>query len=75
MNSNGVDGLIKQQKHNNMNENFPIIFVMGGLIFLFGFVAGGALSGSQWQSQAVKAGAAEWIADENGNAKFQFKTK
>jgi hypothetical protein len=56
-----------------MNENFVIIFVMGGLIFLFGFVAGGALSGSQWQSQAVKAGVAEWVADQNGNAKFQFK--
>jgi hypothetical protein len=58
-----------------MNENFPIIIVMAGLIFLFGFVAGGALNGSQWQSQAVKAGVAEWVADANGDAKFQFKTK
>jgi hypothetical protein len=57
-----------------MNENVPILAIVGGLIFLFGFVAGGALTGSQWQSEAVKAGVAEWMADQNGNAKFQFKS-
>lgn len=28
-----------------------------------------------WQEEAVKAGVAEWVADVNGKAKFQFKTK
>ncbi len=39
------------------------------------FIFGGAVNGSQWQKEAVKAGVAEWVADENGDAKFQFKTK
>ena len=39
------------------------------------FIFGGAVNGYQWQKEAVKAGVAEWVADANGDAKFQFKTK
>ena len=39
------------------------------------FIFGGAVSGYQWQKEAVKAGVAEWVADKDGDAKFRFKTK
>jgi hypothetical protein len=58
-----------------MNDNAPIILGMAFFIFLFGFLAGSKIMDKQWQKDAIKAGVAEWVADENGNAKFEFKTK
>lgn len=58
-----------------MNDNAPIIFVIGVFIFLIGFLAGSGTMDTQWQKDAIKVGVAEWVADENGNAEFKFKTK
>jgi hypothetical protein len=58
-----------------MNDNAPIIFVMAVFIFLFGFLAGSGIMDTQWKKDAIKAGVAEWVADENGDAEFKFKTK
>jgi hypothetical protein len=58
-----------------MNENGPVYILMIIFVLIATFIFGGAVSGSQWQKEAVKAGVAEWVADANGDAKFQFKTK
>jgi hypothetical protein len=58
-----------------MNDNAPIMFGMGFFIFLFGFLAGSGIMDTQWQKDAIKAGVAEWVADADGNAEFQFKTE
>jgi hypothetical protein len=58
-----------------MNENGPVYILMMIFVLIAIFIVGGAVSGYQWQKEAVKAGVAEWVADQNGNAKFQFKTK
>jgi hypothetical protein len=58
-----------------MNENGPVYILMMIFVLIATFIFGGAVNGYQWQKEAVKAGAAEWVADENGDAKFQFKTK
>ncbi len=58
-----------------MNENGPVYILMITFVLIATFIFGGAVSGSQWQKEAVKAGVAEWVADANGDAKFQFKTK
>ncbi len=58
-----------------MGENNSVIYVMGILIFVFGILFGNLLGMAQKEKDAVKAGAAEWVADKDGNAKFQFKTK
>ena len=58
-----------------MKENGPVYLLMILFALIAFFLFGGAVSGSQWQKEAVKAGVAEWVADVNGKAKFQFKTK
>jgi hypothetical protein len=58
-----------------MKENGPVYILMMIFVLIATFIFGGAVNGDQWQKEAVKAGVAEWVADENGDAKFQFKTK
>ena len=58
-----------------MNDNAPVYILMIIFVLIATFIFGGAVNGSQWQKEAVKAGVAEWVADTNGDAKFQFKTK
>ncbi len=58
-----------------MKENIPVFIMMIIFVLIATFIFGGAVSGYQWQKEAVKAGVAEWVADANGDAKFQFKTK
>jgi len=58
-----------------MKENGPVYILMMIFVLIAIFIFGGAVSGHQWQKEAVKAGVAEWVADANGDAKFQFKTK
>jgi hypothetical protein len=58
-----------------MKENGPVYILMMIFVLIATFIIGGAASGYQWQKEAVKAGVAEWVADANGDAKFQFKTK
>lgn len=58
-----------------MNENGPVYILMFIFVLIATFIFGGAVSGYQWQKEAVKAGVAEWVADQNGNARFRFKTK
>jgi hypothetical protein len=58
-----------------MNENGPVYILMIIFVLIATFIFGGAVSGYQWQKEAVKVGVAEWVADANGDAKFQFKTK
>jgi len=58
-----------------MGENNSVIYVMGFLIFVFGTLFGNFLGMAQREKDAIKAGVAEWVADADGNAKFQFKTK
>jgi len=58
-----------------MGENNSVIYVIGFLIFVFGILFGNFLGMAQREKDAVKAGVAEWVADKDGNAKFQFKTK
>jgi len=58
-----------------MNENGPVYILMIIFVLIATFIFGGAVSGSQWQKEAVKAGVAEWVADKDGNARFRFKTK
>jgi hypothetical protein len=58
-----------------MNENNPVYILMIIFVLIATYIFGSATSGYQWQKEAVKAGVAEWVADANGDAKFQFKTK
>ena len=58
-----------------MKENGPVYILMMIFALIVSFIIGGVFNGSQWQTEAVKAGVAEWVADENGDAKFKFKTK
>lgn len=58
-----------------MKEDNSLIYVMGFLIFIFGILFGNFLGMAQIEKDAVKAGVAEWVADEGGGAQFQFKTK
>ncbi len=58
-----------------MNENGPVYILMMIFVLIATFIFGGAVNVYQWQKEAVKAGVAEWVADESGDAKFQFKTK
>jgi len=40
------------------------------IVFVF---AGGTVVGAKWEkADAVKAGVAHWVADENGDAKFEY---
>jgi hypothetical protein len=55
-----------------MNDSPAPVYI---LFTIAAFIIGGIFSGIQWQKEAVKAGVAEWVADADGNAKFQFKTK
>ncbi len=58
-----------------MNENGPVYILMILFALIVSFIFGCIVNTSQWQKEAVKAGVAEWVADANGDAKFQFKTK
>ena len=58
-----------------MKENGPVYILMMIFVLIATFIFGGAVSGYQWQREAVKAGVAEWVADKDGNARFRFKTK
>jgi hypothetical protein len=58
-----------------MKENGPVYILMMIFVLIATFIFGGAVGGYQWQREAVKAGVAEWVANANGDAKFQFKTK
>lgn len=58
-----------------MNENGPVYILMMIFVLIATFIFGGAVNGYQWKKEAVKAGVAEWVADKDGDAKFQFKTK
>ncbi len=58
-----------------MNDNGPVYILMLIFVLIATYIFGSATSGYQWQKEAVKVGVAEWVADENGDAKFQFKTK
>ena len=42
------------------------------LLMVFAF-AGGTVMGAKWEkADAVKAGVAHWVADEKGDAKFEY---
>ena len=59
-----------------MNDSpAPIYILFVIFVLIVAFIVGGVFNGVQWQKEAVKAGVAEWVADADGNAKFQFKTK
>jgi hypothetical protein len=59
-----------------MNDSPPPVFILFVVfVFIAAFIIGGIFSGIQWQKEAIKTGVAEWVADANGDAKFQFKTK
>ena len=59
-----------------MNDSPPPIFILFVVfVFISAFIIGGIFNVTQWQKEAIKAGVAEWVADANGDAKFQFKTK
>ena len=58
-----------------MNENGPVYILMMIFVLIATFIFGCIVNTYQWQNEAVKVGVAEWVADENGDAKFQFKTK
>ena len=58
-----------------MKENGPVYTLMLIFVLIATYIFGSVTGGYQWQKEAVKAGVAEWVADENGDAKFQFKTK
>ena len=58
-----------------MNDNGPVYILMILFALIVSFIFGGIVNTSQWQNEAVKVGVAEWVADQNGDAKFQFKTK
>jgi hypothetical protein len=53
----------------------PVYILFVVFVFISAFLIGGIFNVTQWQKEAVKAGVAEWVADANGDAKFQFKTK
>lgn len=59
-----------------MNDSpAPVYILFTVFVFIAAFIIGGIFSGIQWQKEAIKTGVAEWVADANGDAKFQFKTK
>lgn len=59
-----------------MNDSPPPVFILFVVfVFISAFIIGGIFNVTQWQKEAIKAGVAEWVADANGDAKFQFKTK
>lgn len=46
-----------------------VFIILVGLFFMFGFMTGT----STMKQSAVKNGAAEWVADKNGNPEFKWK--
>jgi hypothetical protein len=58
-----------------MNDNGPVYILMIIFVLIATFIFGGIVNTSQWQNEAVKVGVAEWVADQNGKARFRFKTK
>jgi len=59
-----------------MNDSPPPVFILFVVfVFISAFIIGGIFNVTQWQKEAIKAGVAEWVANANGDAKFQFKTK
>jgi len=58
-----------------MRDNGPVYILMLFFVLILSYLMGGFIMEEQWQKRAVKAGVAEWVADANGDAKFQFKTK
>jgi hypothetical protein len=59
-----------------MNDSLaPVYILFVVFVFISAFLIGGIFNITQWQKEAVKAGVAEWVADANGDAKLQFKTK
>jgi hypothetical protein len=58
-----------------MKENGPVYILMIIFVLIATFIFGCIVNTSQWQNEAVKVGVAEWVADQNGKARFRFKTK
>jgi hypothetical protein len=58
-----------------MNNNGPVYILMILFALIVSFIFGCIVNTSQWQNEAVKVGVAEWVADQNGKARFRFKTK
>lgn len=58
-----------------MKENGPVYILMMIFALIVSFIFGGIVNTYQWQNEAVKVGVAEWVADQNGKARFRFKTK
>jgi hypothetical protein len=53
----------------------PVYILFVVFVFISAFLIGSIFNITQWQKEAVKAGAAEWVVGASGEAKFQFKTK
>jgi hypothetical protein len=58
-----------------MNDADSPILIVFGVVVIFGLGAllGGFSAAEAVQRAAVKAGAAEWVADDDGDAEFKWK--
>ena len=54
-------------------EDFIIPFIVLILCFTFGFFLGCDIGKNMCQRNAIKAGVAEYVANEDGFVKFQYK--
>ena len=48
-------------------------FFVASFIFAIGCIVGSYCQGKEIKTEAIKAGAAEWVADKDGNPLFRWK--
>ena len=46
--------------------------ILIALVFAWGCIVGSVQRGREYRKEAVKAGVAHWVSDENGDTKFEF---